>query len=79
MERKALSEGCTRVGILASMSAVSFYAKVGYSIIQKRWYNFKPDKPEDEFSDGIYSVEKRVMVKDLYSTVLNKTTTDRTA
>ena len=65
MESKALNEGCTRVGIMASMSALSFYEKAGYLIVQKRWYNFKPDKPEDEFSDGIYSLEKRVLVKDL--------------
>ena len=67
METKAAKEGCSRVGVLASMPAVSFYEKVGYSILEKRWYNFKPDKPEDEFTDkeSPCGIEARVMVKDL--------------
>lgn len=65
MERQALNDGYTHVGILASIPALSFYERVGYSIIGKGWYNIKPDKPEDLFSESTYSLEGRVMVKDL--------------
>ena len=65
MESKAAKEGCTRIGVLAAMPAVSFYDRVGYLVTEKRWYNFKPDKPEDEFTDKEcpHGIESRVMVK----------------
>ena len=62
-----MNEGYTRAGMLSSMTALSFYERIGYSIVEKKWLNIKPDKQEDQFSDGIYSLEARVMVKDLES------------
>ena len=67
LERKALNEGYTRAGMLSSLTALSFYERTGYSIVEKRWYNVNPNKPEVQFTDGIYSLETILMVKDLES------------
>ena len=59
MEHKALIEGCSRVGILSSMPAVSFYERIRYLIVEKRWFKVEPDKIDDLYCNGMYSILKQ--------------------
>jgi len=62
MESKAIENGCSRIGVLASSPGVGFYKKLGYTAVEE---NVSFDIIERTFTDGEYSIVTGVMIKDL--------------
>lgn len=65
IEAKAIEQKFTRIGILSSTFAVSFYEKIGYAVVKEPvWF----DICKNSYSKGPYSCETKIMSKDLYAT-----------
>ena len=62
IEKEALEDGCSRVGVLASLPGVGFYSKLGYCTAEE---SVPFDITKQTFTPGEYSIETAVMYKDL--------------
>ena len=62
LEKEALKDGCSRVGVLASLPGVEFYSKMGYCTAEE---SVPFDITKQTFTPGEYSIETVVMYKDL--------------
>ena len=62
LEKAALEDGCSRLGVLASLPGVPFYSKLGYCTVEE---SVPFDITKQTFTPGEYSIETAVMCKDL--------------